>query len=67
MTRFVLLTHGTRGDVDPFAATASGLVRRGHRVSVLTHAPYESVVRSTGAAAGEARRLLRRDRFRSAH
>jgi rhamnosyltransferase subunit B len=49
VTRFVLLTHGTRGDVDPFAATASGLVRRGHRVSVLTHAPYESVVRSTGA------------------
>lgn len=66
MTRFLLLAHGTRGDVDPFVALAGALVRRRRDVTVLTHAPYEETVAATGAdfravddAAGYARHLRR--------
>ncbi|MGX6602005.1 glycosyltransferase [Micromonosporaceae bacterium Da 78-11] len=49
MTRYAVLAHGTRGDVDPFVALARLLRQRGHDVTVHTHAPYEKAVRRTGA------------------
>lgn len=49
MSRYAILAHGTRGDVDPFVALARLLRQRGHDVTVHTHAPYEQAVRRTGA------------------
>ncbi|MCU7725984.1 glycosyltransferase [Actinoplanes sp. KI2] len=49
MSRFVLVAHGTRGDVDPFLALAGVLHRRGHEVAVHTHAVFEKTARATGA------------------
>jgi rhamnosyltransferase subunit B len=49
VTRYLLVTHGTRGDVEPFVALAAELVGRGHPVSVLTHASFGEAVRATGA------------------
>lgn len=46
--RIVLLTVGSRGDVDPFVALGVGLRRAGHAVRLATHAVYEPDVRAAG-------------------
>lgn len=48
MAVFLLVTHGTAGDVLPFVRIGSVLAGRGHDVSVLTHAPYADAVRRAG-------------------
>ncbi|MQY10741.1 hypothetical protein SRB5_08540 [Streptomyces sp. RB5] len=48
MSLFLMVTHGSDGDVLPFAAVGAALVAAGHRVELLTHAPY----RDAAAAAG---------------
>ncbi|MFJ6214975.1 glycosyltransferase [Streptomyces sp. NPDC092296] len=45
---FLLVTHGSDGDVLPFVGLGGALVRAGHRAVLLTHAPY----RDAAAAAG---------------
>ncbi len=46
--RIVLLTYGTRGDVEPFLALAGGLLREGFRVRLAGPARYESLAASRG-------------------
>lgn len=46
--KILLLTLGTRGDVQPFVALALGLQRAGHQPIVGTDAHFESFVRSHG-------------------
>ncbi|MEV4224010.1 nucleotide disphospho-sugar-binding domain-containing protein [Nonomuraea sp. NPDC049725] len=48
MTGVVLVTHGTHGDVLPFVGLGRVLRERGHRVELLTHAPFEAVARRAG-------------------
>ena len=50
MTRFAILAHGTRGDVDPFLGLARVLHGRGHDVTVHTHAAYAGAARRGGPA-----------------
>lgn len=40
MARILILTYGTRGDVEPFVALALGLKRAGHKVSLATAAQF---------------------------
>lgn len=47
--RVVVLTVGSRGDIQPYAALAAGLVRAGHEVLLATHEPFRPLVESTGA------------------
>jgi sterol 3beta-glucosyltransferase len=46
--RFVALTWGSRGDVQPFVALGAELVRRGHRVVLAARAPFRSFVEEHG-------------------
>ncbi|QRN94346.1 glycosyltransferase family 1 protein [Archangium violaceum] len=46
--RFVALTWGSRGDVQPFVALGSELIRRGHRVVLAARAPFRSFVEEHG-------------------
>lgn len=46
--RIRLLTMGSRGDVQPVVALATGLARAGHDVRVVSHASFEGLVRSQG-------------------
>ena len=48
MALFLLVTHGSDGDVLPFVGLGAALRRAGHRAVLLTHAPY----RGTATAAG---------------
>lgn len=48
MTRFLLTTEGSAGDVLPFAALGRELARRGHEVVLVTHAPFAPVAREAG-------------------
>lgn len=48
MTRLLLLTSGTRGDVQPFIALGRGLQRRGLDVRLCTHARFRGFVESHG-------------------
>jgi rhamnosyltransferase subunit B len=41
VSRFLLLTKGTHGDLMPFLGLGSALRARGHHVTLVTHAPYE--------------------------
>jgi UDP:flavonoid glycosyltransferase YjiC (YdhE family) len=48
MSKFVLFTKGTAGDVSPFLAIGTGLVKRGHKVTLMTHCIYESAAQAAG-------------------
>jgi UDP:flavonoid glycosyltransferase YjiC (YdhE family) len=43
-----LLTIGTRGDIQPFIALGTGLQQIGYQVEIVTHAIFESWIRSYG-------------------
>lgn len=46
--KILIATIGTRGDVQPFIALASGLARRGHTVTVCTSVRYADAVTQRG-------------------
>lgn len=46
--RILAATLGSSGDVDPIVGLGRVLARRGHEVIVLTHAPFEAMVRRAG-------------------
>jgi sterol 3beta-glucosyltransferase len=46
--RFVALTWGTRGDVQPFVALGAELARRGHHVTVAARAPFRGFIEQFG-------------------
>jgi sterol 3beta-glucosyltransferase len=46
--RFVALTWGTRGDVQPFVALGAELARRGHRVTLAARAPFQAFIEQYG-------------------
>lgn len=48
MSRVLLLTSGTRGDVQPFVALAQGLRRAGHDVALCTHERFRGFVEEHG-------------------
>ncbi|MFE1316738.1 glycosyltransferase [Kitasatospora phosalacinea] len=48
MALFLMVTHGSDGDVLPFVGLGAALVRAGHRAVLLTHAPYRSVATRAG-------------------
>lgn len=45
---FVLLTIGSRGDVQPYIALAKGLMKEGHNVTIATHSEFQEWVESHG-------------------
>ena len=49
--RILILTLGSRGDVQPFAALASALNGRGHDVTVSTSRGFEAMIAAAGARA----------------
>lgn len=46
--RITIVTVGSRGDVQPYVALGLGLKGAGHEVTLTTHAPFETFVRSRG-------------------
>jgi len=48
--RFVILTTGTRGDVQPFAALAQGLSRAGHSALLAAPASFAPFIESLGVS-----------------
>ena len=48
MARILLIPIGSAGDVHPFVALGMALRERGHPVTVITSAYFESLVRKTG-------------------
>ena len=48
--RILLTTFGTRGDLNPYLAIASGLASRGHEPVVATHEYWRTAVESEGFA-----------------
>ncbi|MBC9724812.1 glycosyltransferase [Streptomyces sp. TRM68367] len=44
------MTAGSRGDVAPFTGLGHGLVRAGHRVTLVTHGRFEPLVAGSGVA-----------------
>jgi UDP:flavonoid glycosyltransferase YjiC (YdhE family) len=46
--RIVIVTTGTRGDVQPYVALGLGLQRAGHRVRLATHAAFREFVTGRG-------------------
>ncbi|MBO3748352.1 glycosyltransferase family 1 protein [Streptosporangiaceae bacterium NEAU-GS5] len=48
MATFLLVTHGTAGDVLPFARIGRSLADRGHEVTLCTHAPYAPAAARAG-------------------
>ncbi|MFB7945294.1 glycosyltransferase [Kitasatospora phosalacinea] len=48
MALFLMVTHGSDGDVLPFVGLGAALVRAGHRAVLLTHAPYRSAATRAG-------------------
>jgi sterol 3beta-glucosyltransferase len=45
---FVCLTIGSRGDVQPYIALGLGLLKEGHRVTIVTHEEYKDWVQGFG-------------------
>lgn len=60
--RIVIVTIGTRGDVQPYVALAQGLTRAGHTVVICTHTTFRDFVETHGIGfaplAGDIRALL---------
>jgi hypothetical protein len=48
MSHFLLVTHGSDGDVLPFVAVGAALADAGHPVTLLTHAPYRAAATAAG-------------------
>ncbi|MFI6485305.1 glycosyltransferase [Nonomuraea sp. NPDC050663] len=48
MTTVIMVAHGTHGDVLPFVSLGRVLRDRGHRVELVTHAPFEPTARREG-------------------
>src|SRR5690349_2723034 len=48
MGEFLLVTHGTAGDVLPFISVGAALAARGHAVTLISHAPYAERARAAG-------------------
>lgn len=48
MARILILTYGTRGDVEPFVALSLGLQKAGHEVTLATAEQFQSWVTSFG-------------------
>ena len=48
MSRIVVITHGSLGDLSPYAAVALGLKKRGHKVILGTCPCHEQKVKSLG-------------------
>ena len=48
--RIAIQTLGTRGDVQPYAALARGLMQAGHEVALAAPAQFEGFVREHGIA-----------------
>jgi len=46
--RFAALTWGTRGDIQPFVALGTELVRRGHQVMLAARAPFRAFIEEHG-------------------
>jgi sterol 3beta-glucosyltransferase len=46
--KLLILTSGSRGDVQPFIALGQGLQAAGHRVTLCTHASFEAMIREHG-------------------
>lgn len=63
--RIVIVTIGTRGDVQPYVALAQGLTRAGHPVVICTHPTFREFVTAHGVGfaplAGDIRALLASD------
>ncbi|GJJ15975.1 hypothetical protein Clacol_010254 [Clathrus columnatus] len=45
---FVMLTIGSRGDIQPYIALGKGLVELGHRVTLVTHEEYKLWIEGNG-------------------
>lgn len=45
---FVLLTIGSRGDVQPYIALGKGLIEEGHKVTIATHAEFKDWINKHG-------------------
>jgi UDP:flavonoid glycosyltransferase YjiC (YdhE family) len=48
VSTFLLVTHGSDGDVLPFVRIGGELLDRGHRVTLITHAPYRPAAVARG-------------------
>ncbi|HEY2293510.1 MAG TPA: condensation domain-containing protein, partial [Thermoanaerobaculia bacterium] len=48
LPHILMSTHGTHGDVLPFLTLGERLVRRGHRVTLVTHAVFADLARAAG-------------------
>ena len=48
--RITIITVGSRGDAQPYAALGAGLARRGHDVTVATHEMFRPLVQAAGVA-----------------
>src|SRR5512142_1412181 len=46
--QIVIITLGSRGDVQPYLALGKGLREAGHAVRIVTHPPFEELVRGEG-------------------
>jgi UDP:flavonoid glycosyltransferase YjiC (YdhE family) len=57
-----VITIGSRGDVQPYVALGKGLRNAGHSVRIVTHAPFEALVRGEGldfaSSGGDPRALV---------
>ena len=51
--RVLILTFGTRGDVEPFVALARRLINRGHEAAVAAPRRFRSLVEAEGVVFGE--------------
>lgn len=48
--RVAIHTLGTRGDVQPYVALASGLIKRGHEVQIAAPVQFQSMIQAHGIA-----------------
>jgi len=52
--KFTILTLGTRGDVQPYVALGTGLIKKGHHVTICTGLTFKSFIESYGIEFREA-------------